>query len=73
MANLTDQAQRALTELQRKETLTGCTSYVQRKLQIGFNTADRILEELEDGNYITAPDNNGMRHWGRAALASTEK
>lgn len=60
-------AQRALTELQQKEVLTGCTSYVQRKLQIGFNPAARLLDELEDGDYITPPDDNGMRHWGRAS------
>lgn len=60
---LSEQAQWALTELQRKEVLSGCTSYVQRKLQIGFNPAACIMDELEDGGYISAADNDGMRHW----------
>lgn len=67
---LTEQAQLALSKLQRKEVLTRCTSYVQRELRIGFNPAARLMEELESGDYITPPDDNGMRHWGRAFLAS---
>lgn len=58
---LSPDAQWALTELTRKETLTGCTSYVQRKLQIGFNKAANILEELETAGYISEPDNVGAR------------
>jgi DNA segregation ATPase FtsK/SpoIIIE-like protein len=62
-------AQSALTELQGKEVLTGCTSFVQRKLQIGFNKAARLLEELEECGWISQPDDTGARHWLRKPSA----
>ncbi len=60
---LSPDAQWALTELKHKLELTGCTSYVQRKLQCGFNKAARILEELETARWISEADNTGKRHW----------
>jgi len=63
MKTLSPDAQWALTELQNKIVLTGCTSYVQRKLQIGFNKAANILEELEVAGWISEPDNTGTRWW----------
>lgn len=69
--SLSPDAQWALTELHRKEVMTGCTSYVQRKLQIGFNKACRILEELEQTGWITASDNSGARSWLRRSAALT--
>lgn len=44
-----------------KGKLTGCTSYIQRKMQIGYNHAARIMEVLEQRRFITAPDENGER------------
>lgn len=68
---LTDDAQMALMTLHQKSVLTGCTSYVQRKMNIGYVTAARVMEELESAGEISAADNDGKRHWpaGRAHLA----
>lgn len=57
------QTEQALEHLRTKEVLTGCTSYVQRKLQVGFNRAATILERLEGADIISEPDNEGKRHW----------
>ncbi len=58
-------AKDALRERLRLNTkLTGCTSYVQRKLGIGYNQGARLLEYLEAGQFITAPDAVGERHKG---------
>jgi DNA segregation ATPase FtsK/SpoIIIE-like protein len=37
------------------------TSYLQRKLQIGYNRAARIIDELEANGIISAPDHTGKR------------
>ena len=37
------------------------TSYVQRKLQIGYNRAARIIEEMEEKGIISAPNSQGKR------------
>ena len=37
------------------------TSYIQRKLQIGYNRAARIIEEMEDQGIISVPNNQGKR------------
>lgn len=44
-----------------KGRLTGTTSYIQRKMQIGYNHAARILAYLEAARFITAPDDKGER------------
>lgn len=69
---LTEDARTALTQLRQKTVLSGCTSYVQRKMNIGFVTAARLMDELESAGEISAPDSDGKRHWpaGRAHLAS---
>ena len=41
--------------------MTGCTSFVQRKLQCGYNRAATILELLEQGGVITDADATGAR------------
>lgn len=56
------QAKMHLTDLKhQKGKLTGCTSYVQRKMQIGYNRAAAIMEELEKRKFISEPDKNGER------------
>jgi DNA segregation ATPase FtsK/SpoIIIE-like protein len=36
-------------------------SYIQRKLQIGYNRAARIIEQLEDDGVISKPNSLGKR------------
>ncbi|MEQ1866182.1 MAG: DNA translocase FtsK 4TM domain-containing protein [Micropepsaceae bacterium] len=37
------------------------TSYVQRRLQIGYNRAARIIEKMEEEGVISAPNHSGKR------------
>ena len=41
--------------------LTGCTSYVQRKMECGYNHAAAIMELMEERGWITAADGKGAR------------
>ena len=41
--------------------LTGCTSYVQRKMQCGYNHATAVLELMEELGGITPADSKGAR------------
>lgn len=61
LAALATLAEKHLRE--KPDGLTGCTSYVQRKLQCGYNRAATLLEILEKRGVITKPDNVGARHW----------
>jgi len=53
----------SLEHLRKKDVLTGCTSFVQRMLQIGYGHAAAIMKRLEDDEIISEPDNAGKRHW----------
>ena len=37
------------------------TSYVQRRLQIGYNRAARLIEQMEEEGIISAPNHSGKR------------
>lgn len=52
--------------LARKGRLSGCTSYCQRMMQVGYNQAVRILDCLEAERFITEPDKAGVRQPGPA-------
>jgi len=41
--------------------LTGCTSYIQRKMQCGYNHAAAIMQLMEEKGGITAADSKGAR------------
>jgi len=36
-------------------------SYLQRKLQIGYNRAARVIEQLENEGILSAPNAKGIR------------
>ena len=37
------------------------TSYIQRRLKIGYNKAASFIEQMEEEGIITAPNNQGKR------------
>ena len=37
------------------------TSYIQRRLRIGYNRAATLVERMEEEGVITAPDHTGRR------------
>lgn len=45
----------------RSDDLTGCTSYVQRQLQCGYNRAANLMEKMQERGWITAADTHGAR------------
>lgn len=51
--------QEAVEVVKRDQKIS--TSYVQRKLKIGYNRAARIIEEMEEQGIISAPDHTGKR------------
>jgi DNA segregation ATPase FtsK/SpoIIIE-like protein len=42
--------------------MTGCTSYIQRSLQCGYNRAALIIDYLVSDKFISEPDDTGARH-----------
>jgi DNA segregation ATPase FtsK/SpoIIIE-like protein len=61
MSELAAQVESAKFFLRAKGELSGCTSYIQRKLECGYNRAAQILDALEKEGFITAPDERGQR------------
>jgi DNA segregation ATPase FtsK/SpoIIIE, S-DNA-T family len=37
------------------------TSYIQRRLQVGYNRAARIIERMEEEGLVSAPNHQGKR------------
>ena len=56
---------RACLALSDKDVLTGCTSYIQRKLEISYCTAKAIMEEIVRLGNMSEPDDRGARRWLR--------
>lgn len=49
------------------ENMTGCTSYIQRKLQCGYNRAATLLDMMVEQGWITEPDSRGARRLTRSS------
>jgi len=47
----------ALVARERKAT----TSYIQRRLQIGYNRAASLIERMENEGVVSAPNHKGVR------------
>ena len=60
---LSDQIMSAHRILREQPRLTGCISYLQRKLDCSYNRASLILSFLEDARVIGEPDHAGFRRW----------
>ena len=47
----------AIVARERKAT----TSYIQRRLQIGYNRAARLVEQMEEQGIVSPPNHQGKR------------
>jgi S-DNA-T family DNA segregation ATPase FtsK/SpoIIIE len=63
VTEILEQVEQAKYWLKQKGELSGCSSYVQRKLQCGYNRACTILDILVQDGFITEPDAVGNRHF----------
>ena len=43
------------------DNMTGCTSYLQRRLQCGYNRSALLLDRLVEQGFITEADATGVR------------
>ena len=43
------------------ESQKASTSYIQRQMRVGYNTAARLIEQMEDRGLVSAPDHVGRR------------
>jgi DNA segregation ATPase FtsK/SpoIIIE-like protein len=59
IAEIDIESRQALVLLRAKERLTGCTSYLQRKLCIKYNRARLLLLILEQAGLISQEDGPG--------------
>lgn len=61
-----ERARQALRDRYRTNggRLTGCTSYIQRTMRIGYGYAADLLDQLEKDRFITAVDGNQERRQG---------
>ena len=51
------------------DTGTASTSYLQRKMRIGYNRAARLMDEIEDAKIVSAPEGDNK---ARRILATPE-
>jgi DNA segregation ATPase FtsK/SpoIIIE-like protein len=72
MTDIAEQIESAKFYLTQKGELSGCTSYIQRKLECGFNRAAAILEALEHQGFISEPDDKGRRRLQTGAISPHE-
>lgn len=63
IATLASQINLAHIQLREKEKLSGCTSFVQRRLHIGYRRAEIILELFEQTEIVTGAGPGGTRQW----------
>jgi S-DNA-T family DNA segregation ATPase FtsK/SpoIIIE len=45
----------------RGESQKASTSYIQRQLRIGYNSAARLIERMEEDGVVSRPDHVGRR------------
>lgn len=62
-AKLSEQILAAHLVLREQPRLTGCISYLQRKLECSFNRAALILYFMEDAHVISVARDGGYRYW----------
>jgi S-DNA-T family DNA segregation ATPase FtsK/SpoIIIE len=43
------------------EAQKASTSYIQRQMRIGYNSAARLIERMEKDNIVSSPDHVGRR------------
>ncbi len=60
---LSEQILAAHLALRDQPRLTGCISYVQRKLECSYNRAALIMAFLEDAKVISVNQDTGARRW----------
>lgn len=60
---LSDQIYAAHRALRQQQRLTGCISFVQRKLECSYNRASLLIAFLEDAKVLGTIDQTGYRRW----------
>lgn len=55
------------------DNLTGCVSYIQRRLQCGYNRAATLVELMEQEGWVTAIDGRGARRLVRPTNEQSAK
>jgi DNA segregation ATPase FtsK/SpoIIIE-like protein len=70
-----DQAKQILEEMRKDDDgrMGGCVSYLQRKLECGYNHAARLIEQLEQEEFITTPDSQGKRRLYSRGIEAAEE
>jgi S-DNA-T family DNA segregation ATPase FtsK/SpoIIIE len=43
------------------ESRKASTSWLQRQMRLGYNSAVRLMERMEDDGIVSAPNSNGAR------------
>lgn len=53
--------------------ISGSTSYLQREMGIGYNKAARLIEQLEEEQFLTPPDSEGKRRLYAQGIEAAEE